>query len=303
MRATIERMRPGQLPVMTAMVALSCMSSRGPIVDEVEPSQVASGSTETVNISGSNFFLVSSVDNDEVNSTFALTLTQGNDRFELGDVRWISSTQLRAQLPTTLGDGFYALDLLDPAGRRAQLDSAIQVGSDADAGASDAAPPIAPILFNINGPTVVGVDYPGTWQADPGQGGVCAGANSWNEVDAIDNTVDDALLQTMLYGPTVTCAIGGGALPSGTYELRLLFVEVFRGTGCPSAGQRLLDIAVEGTTLATDFDIHALGGCATNGGSPVEWIGEVLVNDGTADVLLTASAFSAQLSAIAIVAK
>ena len=144
----------------------------------------------------------------------------------------------------------------------------------------------ATVRINIKGPAHTGVDHPGSWAADLG---VCPGASGFSVTDAINATDDDALFQTEAVDAALHCTIGG--LPSGTYDVTLLFAEIDRAPAC-AVGSRVFSIDVEGTVMATAFDLVAEGaGCALAGepGHPVTKVFSVAVTDGTLDVRLTAS--------------
>ena len=161
----------------------------------------------------------------------------------------------------------------------------------------DAPPPIdapstdafvgAAVRINIKGPAHTGVDHPGAWAADLG---VCPGANGFSVTDSINATDDDALFQTEAVDAALHCTVGG--LPSGTYEVTLLFAEIDRAPAC-AVGSRVFSIDLEGTTLVTAFDLVTEGaGCALAGefGHPVAKVFSIAVTDGVLDVRLTAPA-------------
>jgi hypothetical protein len=166
---------------------------------------------------------------------------------------------------------------------------------------------LPPIRIDLNGPSIVGVDHPGTWAADPGVGGVC-GPASGHRGNAVNGTVDDALFQGYMLGNPITCSVG--MLLPGTYRVRLYFAEVYFGPGCagggPGTGARVFDIALEGTTVLRNFDIFAEGRCAMSTtdttSMPVVKEFVVPVTDGTLDISLPASVNQALLSAIEILA-
>ena len=162
------------------------------------------------------------------------------------------------------------------------------------------------LLINVNGSAHVGTDFPGSWQADPGAGGVC-GPNTYTNGNPIDGTSDDALFQGEVWGNPVVCAAGGGTLDPGEYEVSLYFAEIYFGPGCPGGGgtgSRVFDIVLEGQTVLQDFDIFAGNGCAASttqsSGSPTVRTFMVDILDGTLDIGLPASANNGKISAIEI---
>jgi hypothetical protein len=169
-------------------------------------------------------------------------------------------------------------------------------------GPVDTRPPVA-MRININGPRHVGVDFPGVWTADPGEGGVCRPTNF--EVDnAINGTRDDSLFQGEVYGSPVICSVGR-SLPRGLYQVNLYFAEIYWGPGCPGGGPgpgaRIFDIALEGTTVLSNLDLFREGRCVAspNGmGMPVIKRFMVNINDGTLDIRLNARVDNANITAI-----
>jgi hypothetical protein len=74
---------------------------------------------------------------------------------------------------------------------------------------------------------------------------------------AISNTVDDALYQNERWGAfTYTFTV-----PAGSYQVTLKFAETYFTTGAAS-GQRLFNVAINGTTVLANFDIKATAGGA-----------------------------------------
>jgi hypothetical protein len=197
---------------------------------------------------------------------------------------------------------------LDASAAADAADGDAALGPDANLTSPDAAPgpdgaPSVEIRLNINGPDHTGVDYPGTWAADPGDGGAC-GPLYYTNNNPITGTMDDALFHNVAYGPVMTCAVGN-QLPAGNYQVTLYFAEIYWGSGCPGgggSGSRVFDIELEGTTLRNDVDLFDLeGGCATNGGSPHLETFTLLINDGTLNISLAASADNGMVSAVELV--
>lgn len=160
------------------------------------------------------------------------------------------------------------------------------------------------LLINVNGSAHVGTDFPGSWQADPGAGGVC-GPNTHTNGNPIDGTTDDALFQGEVWGNPAVCAVGGGTLEAGEYEVSLYFAEIYFGPGCPGGGgtgSRVFDIVLEGQTVLQDFDIFAGDGCAASttesSGGPTVRTFVVDILDGTLDIELPASVNNGKISAI-----
>lgn len=170
----------------------------------------------------------------------------------------------------------------------------------------------ADIRINVGGPALTGIDYPGDWQADPGDGGVCTGSGQ-SVADNINSTFDDALFQGYVSGPNIQCAVGSGLLP-GTYTVRLYFAENDIGpANCvlsndPPIGPRTFDIQLEGVTVESGLDLFAERGCARDAANtttgPVVREFEVTISDGTLDIDLptTSGVLGSTIAAIEVLA-
>jgi len=199
-----------------------------------------------------------------------------------------------------------------PDGRAAAID-ADPAAPDADSTTVDAAPSAVdadsnrfPVRTNVFGPALTGTDYPGQWQADPGSGGVCA-PNQYVNASGVTGTVDDALFQAVIWGNPMTCSVPLGAQPAGAFEVRLYFGEIFFGAGCPGGsgvGSRVFDVALEGTTVLSGFDVFSEGGCVADtadvAGQPVVKSFMLTISDGALDISMAATTNEAFVSAIEI---
>ena len=109
-----------------------------------------------------------------------------------------------------------------------------------------------PIRVNAGGPSYV--DSTGqTWSGDSGFNG----GNTYATTNAISNTNDPTLYQTVRYG------LGGSfaytfMVPNGNYNVVLKFAEVY-WTG---TGQREFNVGINGTQVLTNFDVVAAAGGA-----------------------------------------
>jgi hypothetical protein len=178
-----------------------------------------------------------------------------------------------------------------------------------DAGDDDArvdAPPALVARLNLGGADLDGVDFPGHWIASPVPG--ACGPDRFENAP-LHGTNDPGLFAAEVFGNPLKCSFGGSALSPGTYRVRLYFAELYWGPGCPGGGNgtgaRVFSIALEGKTVLTDFDLFAAsGGCmaskTVSTGSPVVQSFDVVVKDGTLDLVGTASKDNAKLSAIEI---
>ena len=128
---------------------------------------------------------------------------------------------------------------------------------------ADAEPPVV-MRLNLGGPAYTGIDYPGEWSASPIPAGGC-GPSSYVANGTLHGTRDPALFTAEAFGNPMICALGGGALATGTYRVRLYFAEVYFGPGCAGGGglgSRVFDVALEGTTVIKNLDVFgASSGC------------------------------------------
>jgi hypothetical protein len=167
-------------------------------------------------------------------------------------------------------------------------------------------PPAVTLRININGPAHSGQDFPGAWGADPGLGGVC-GPSVYGNPMPIAGTRDDSLFQGESFGSPLVCAVGGGALPPGRYQVNLYFAEIYWGPGCPGGGpgpgSRLFDVRIEGTVVEGSVDLFREAGCAASpmgNGRPVVKRYTAAINDGTLDLRFEAQVDNAKISAIEV---
>ncbi len=110
-----------------------------------------------------------------------------------------------------------------------------------------------PIRVNVGGSAFTD-SQARVWSADSNFSG---GSTSAVAGRAIANTVDDTLYQNERWGPsTYTFTV-----PAGSYQVTLKFAETYFTSGAAS-GQRLFNVAINGTTVLTNFDIKAAAGGA-----------------------------------------
>jgi len=111
-------------------------------------------------------------------------------------------------------------------------------------------PAFTPIRVNPGGASYV--DPQGqTWSADTG----FTGGNTWSTAGNIAGTTAGGLYQTCRWG-----AFGYGFnVPNGSYTVNLKFAEISLG----GAGQRLFNVAINGSAVLTNFDVYAAAGGMT----------------------------------------
>jgi hypothetical protein len=93
------------------------------------------------------------------------------------------------------------------------------------------------------------------WSADAGFSG--GNTASVGASTAIANTVDDVLYRIERYG-AFTYSF---TVPAGSYQVTLKFAETHFTNGSTS-GQRVFNVAINGATVLTNFDIKAAAGGA-----------------------------------------
>jgi Malectin domain/Domain of unknown function (DUF1929)/PKD domain len=108
-------------------------------------------------------------------------------------------------------------------------------------------PPFSPILVNSGGATYT--DSLGqVWSADKD----FIGGNTASTTKAIANTADSTLYQTERYGDFSYQFV----VANGSYNVVLKFAEIYWTT----TGQRIFNVAINGTPVLTNFDIVAAAG-------------------------------------------
>jgi hypothetical protein len=113
------------------------------------------------------------------------------------------------------------------------------------------------IRVNCGGPAYTDVTG-GVWGADTGS----SGGTDYSTTDAISGTNDQTLFQTEEYGDTQTAPFYYSFnVPNGSYTVKLFFAEIY--TGWCSAGSRVFNVDINGTTVLQNFDIYATAGCET----------------------------------------
>jgi hypothetical protein len=130
------------------------------------------------------------------------------------------------------------------------LVSAIEVvsASAAPGGGGSSTPAFTPIRVNAGGAD--STDAQGVlWKADTGY---LWGA-PWKIQEPVSNTDSPALYQSVRYGVGFKYQF---AVPNGTYQVKLKFAEVTQ----PGPGKRVFHVALNGTSILTNFDIYAEAG-------------------------------------------
>ena len=130
------------------------------------------------------------------------------------------------------------------------------------------------------------------WKADqsytPGGWGH-VGGKSYSTRDPIANTLDDTLYQSERYG-SFSYKFD---VPNGLYGVGLEFAEIYH----KQAGRRLFDIRIEGSVLASQYDVYAHSGHDSATGLVFP---DIVVQDGQLVIEFIAVKDHAKVSAIAI---
>ena len=142
---------------------------------------------------------------------------------------------------------FTVTTLAVSSSQTATITATLSTSRDADLTVK-AAPSFAPVRINSGGSAAA--DSLGqVWSADMAySGGAPYSANK-----TIANTADQALYRKARYGSSFSYAIPA---PAGTYSVTLKFAELY----WPSAGQRIFNVAINGATVLSNFDIVAAAG-------------------------------------------
>ena len=148
------------------------------------------------------------------------------------------------------------------------------------------APPYS-LKVNCGGSAVTG-----GWVADTGY----SGGTAKSTTSAIANATNapQATYQTRRYAPTLTYNFP--AVLDGTYTIRLHFAELYYG----AAGRRIFNVAIEGSTRLTNFDIYQAAGGKNR--AVVRTFENVAVSGGL-QIQGVASVDGAQFNGIEIVAE
>ncbi|MGA8075252.1 MAG: malectin domain-containing carbohydrate-binding protein [Candidatus Acidiferrales bacterium] len=107
-----------------------------------------------------------------------------------------------------------------------------------------------PVRINSGGPAYT--DSLGqAWVADTSY----TGGSVYTTTSTITNTADPTLYKTSRYGSSFKYVI---TAPAGSYTVTLKFAELY----WTSAGKRVLNVAINGTTVLSNFDIFATAGAS-----------------------------------------
>jgi hypothetical protein len=93
------------------------------------------------------------------------------------------------------------------------------------------------------------------WAADENYTGGAAAAVTNAIAGALPGTADQTLYQSQRYGSSFSYTFN---VPAGSYQLTLKFAETYSGDF--AKGDRLFNVAVNGTQVLTNFDIYATAG-------------------------------------------
>jgi len=123
-----------------------------------------------------------------------------------------------------------------------------------------------------------------------------------NTIPDIKNTADDAIFRTERNATTF-----GYDIPSdnGKYTVKLYFAETFYGaTGGstslpPHTGKRVFNVALEGNTVLSNFDIYAEVGAET---ATSKSFSNIIVSDNNLDIDFTSIVNKAKISAFCVIA-
>lgn len=122
-----------------------------------------------------------------------------------------------------------------------------------------------------------------------------------NFIPDIFNTTDDAIFKTernaMSFGYNIPVA-------NGTYTVKLYFAEIYYGaTGGTNAnpphnGKRVFNVAIEGNTVLSNYDVYAEAGSET---AVVKTFSDITVSNDTLDIDFTSVVNKAKISGICII--
>jgi hypothetical protein len=150
-------------------------------------------------------------------------------------------------------------------------------------------PGFTPVRINSGGPAYT--DSSGLrWSADTGY----TGGGPYTVTNTITNTSDPTLYKTSRYGPSFSYSISA---PAGTYSVTLKFAELY----WTAKGGRVFNVAINGTTVLSKFDIFAAAGGAFK--AVDETFPVTMTSNGTITIkFTTGSAGNPLVNAIQVVA-
>ncbi len=100
---------------------------------------------------------------------------------------------------------------------------------------------------NAGGPTYVSASSGFTWLADENYNG----GSTIAEGTTIAGTNDPTLYDTQRYGSSFSYSFN---VPAGSYQISLLFAETYSGDF--AKGDRVFNVAIDGTTVLSNFDVY-----------------------------------------------
>jgi hypothetical protein len=149
-------------------------------------------------------------------------------------------------------------------------------------------PSMAASTFRANsGGTTYTSSTTGTWNADSSFTG---SSTTYSNANTIANTADPKLYQSERWGSSFGYSV---PVANGSYTLNLYFAEIFY----TSAGKRVFNVAAQGQTVLSNFDIVAAAGGANR--AIVKSI-PVTVTNGVLSVNFTSVVDNAKISAIEV---
>jgi fibronectin type 3 domain-containing protein len=128
---------------------------------------------------------------------------------------------------------------------------------------------------------------------DYGSGTTTFGTKSAINTSGVTNAAPQAVYQTQRYGTTFTYTIPG-LYPGAAYNVVLDFAETYLS----SAGQRVFDVAINGTPVLTNFDVFAATGAKNK--AIDEQFAATANNSGQIAIQFTSIKNNAMISGIAV---
>ncbi len=175
-------------PVTTWTAALSLLSAEAPEVTAVTPDSGNVGTDTAVTISGQNFM-----------AGIVVELVDGGNAYELSNVLVVSATQLLADVPDSVPEGTYDVQVTNPDDQTAVLADAFTIF-----GATPVVSSITPAEVSVNTPTPVTI----------------TGSNFLNgAIVALVGTTEYRLSEIVVVSATEITAVSPIGIPIGTYDV------------------------------------------------------------------------------------
>jgi len=209
-----------------------------PVISAIEIVQQVANSSQYGSISGTVFQAgtTTPIVGASVSTTIGSTITDTSGQYIL----------------TQVPPGTYPITASSPGYQSITQNATVVAGATTTANLGLSSAPYA-LRVNAGGPSITDTNG-NLWQADTG----FSGGYVFSTTSPITATTGDPRLYQTEHYTSGPLQYTFSDLPDGTYHINLYFAEIY--SGCFYAGCRVFDIAVQGTTVWTNFDPYAAAG-------------------------------------------